>query len=343
MGRGTTLFFSNDTQFKSLTTGDIVASNNPPAVYASTSKAGLVQLATPEIIEGARGLSSLGISDKVVVTALDLARELNVRLNNSVVSGDGVTVVQTSTEAPGGDPSDSGDDITQFTVNIGLPLNDDDVTFNGLKLGSTSGHKVTSITNAISTTDPSVVRSLKLVTEQSLFTNGWVNSDQLASGSVLFNKVNSASYITQVQGGVRVEANASDAIFATEKAIAKRIDAVAAAIPVIPPTIKGWMRIAANGSIVTQGGALAAATVSKGDDTSGVEGSLYTITVNSGIPGGSNVVCVATPQDSDADHVLCIQQADSSTIKVKTIDLEQLPSGSTTSENDSTIHLMVMY
>lgn len=116
MGRDTTLFFSNDTQFKSLTTGDIVASRNPPAVYATKSRAGLVQLADASMIRGAKGTSATGVSDKAVVTALDLANELDVRFENSVAGGAGITVSTQSVELPGGDPNDPNDNITQFSI-----------------------------------------------------------------------------------------------------------------------------------------------------------------------------------------------------------------------------------
>lgn len=118
MGRDTTLFFSNDTQFKSLTSGDIVASRNPPAVYATKSRAGLVQLADSSMIRGAKGTSATGVSDKAVVTALDLANELDVRFTNSVSGGNGVIVTQAQVELPGGDPNDPNDNITQFVIAV---------------------------------------------------------------------------------------------------------------------------------------------------------------------------------------------------------------------------------
>jgi microcystin-dependent protein len=144
MGNGTTLFLSNDTEFKSLTTGDIVASKNPPAVYASTAKAGLVQLADSSMIRGAKGSASTGVSDKAVVTALDLANELDIRFNSSVAGGSGVTVTSSSVELPGGDPGDPSDNITQFGINIGLPLNTEIVPFAGIKLGSGTSQQITS-------------------------------------------------------------------------------------------------------------------------------------------------------------------------------------------------------
>jgi hypothetical protein len=339
-GRGTDIFFSNDTEFKSLTTGDIVASNNPPAVYATTSRAGIVQLATPEIIRGARGAASSGISNKVAVTALDLANELDNRFTNSVSGGDGVTVVSTLIDLPGGDISDPTDDVTQFVINIGLPLNNQDVTFNGLKLGSTSGHKVSSITNAISTTDLSAIRSLKLVTEQSLFTSGWIGDSQLAAGSVLFNKVATSAYRTDVQGGVRAVGSASDSVFATEKAIAKRIDEV---------SIKGLMKIAGNGSVLSTSGVLSGSTVVRATDEDGVDGIRYEITIPGGnIPSAVNdndIIVNVTPQDAEGDHSLCIKgNITKTSIVVKSIDLEFVDSGGdSTSDSNSIVNVMLTY
>lgn len=149
MGRGTNLFFSNDTELKSLTTGNITASRNPPKVYATTESAGIVELASPEDIRGARNPASLGISDKVVVTAFDLANELDARLSNSVVGGTGISVSQVTVELPGGDINDPGDDITQFSVSTGLPGSDDPVAFAGLRLGSEEGDLVNSIVKSI--------------------------------------------------------------------------------------------------------------------------------------------------------------------------------------------------
>jgi hypothetical protein len=168
MGRGTSLFFSNDTQFKSLTTGDIVASKNPPQVYASTSKAGLVQLADSAMIRGAKSAIASGISDKAVVTAYDLANELDVRFTSSVAGGNGVTVTTSSVELPGGDPADPTDNVTQFSINVGLPLNNQTVAFNGIRLGSTSGQEVTSIVNSSTGVDVSNASNTKLVTERAL-------------------------------------------------------------------------------------------------------------------------------------------------------------------------------
>ena len=216
MGRDTTLFFSNDTQFKSLTTGDIVASRNPPAVYATQSRAGIVQLADSAMIRGAKGTSSTGVSDKAVVTALDLANELDVRFENSVAGGNGVTVNTTFLDLPGGDPSDPSDNITQFSINIGLPQNSDDLTFNTLRLGSVTGQQVNTISSAV---DKSNARLTALINERAL-RDYVVDNDQIQTGTLTFNRVNNEAYRTSGQG-IREGTSASDSNFATEKAISE--------------------------------------------------------------------------------------------------------------------------
>ncbi len=171
-GNDTSLYFDSSTTFNT-TTGPITAGQTPlPEVYATVSKAGLVQLADDSVIRGALGSGSQGISDKTVVTAAALARELNVRFDNSLKEGTGVSITESSVELEGGDPADSTDDITQFLINIGLPNNTDNVAFSGLRLGDAStGQLVTSIVNSttgISKTDPS---DSKLVTEKALMTH----------------------------------------------------------------------------------------------------------------------------------------------------------------------------
>jgi hypothetical protein len=113
-GRRTQIFFSPDTQFKSLTTGEVTASaTNPPGVYATKNKAGLVQIAKPEEIRGAFGSTYSGVASQVVVTAKDLADELNVRFGSSVGAGTGIVVTENSVSPPGG-----GDPITQFVISV---------------------------------------------------------------------------------------------------------------------------------------------------------------------------------------------------------------------------------
>jgi hypothetical protein len=293
MGRGTSLFFSNDTQFKSLTTGDIIASPNPPQVYASRDRAGLVQLAKTEDIRGAKNPAFLGISDKVAVTAFDLANELEVRFNNSVSGGDGVTVIQSSVELPGGDPGDPADNISQFSVNIGLPLNESVVGFSGLKLGSLSSQTITSV-----------------VTSQ-----------------------------------IGINQNTpSDEKIVTEKAIKNSLDSVF--------TIRGWIKLAQDGTILTSGGVLSGATsTAPVHDTppSGLYGLMYTIDIPEGaITVNSNDIVVnVSAQDFEADHLIGISNVTTTQIKIKSIDLEYLPGGPQTAGeanfSSNAVHVMVMY
>jgi microcystin-dependent protein len=126
LGDGSSMYFGNDTNIYfdssttfNTTTGPITANQNPlPEVYATSAKAGLVQLADTAVIRGALGSGSQGIADKVAVTAAALARELEVRFSNSVSAGDGITVVSASVELPGGDPTDPSDNITQFLISV---------------------------------------------------------------------------------------------------------------------------------------------------------------------------------------------------------------------------------
>ena len=118
MGKNTNIFFSGTTRFKSLTTGDItITGSNVPGVYATTTRAGLVQLAKPSDIRGAAGASQ-GIAKNVVVTAADLATELTTRLSGAVQSGTGIVVEVQSVDPPGGDPNDPTDNISKFVVSV---------------------------------------------------------------------------------------------------------------------------------------------------------------------------------------------------------------------------------
>jgi len=225
MDDGSSLFFGNDsaiyfdpTTTFNTTTGPITASQTPlPEVYATTSKAGLVQLADDSVVRGALGAGGKGVADKTAVTAASLAKELNIRIDNVISQGNGISVAQNLVELPGGDPTDASDDILSYAVSAGLPGSADDVAFNGLRLGTVTGHYVNSITNAVSPTSSSAVRQTKLVTEQSLFTSGWIGEGQIANGAVTFVKLNSGSYRTSTEG-IRMNA-ASDTELVTEKAV----------------------------------------------------------------------------------------------------------------------------
>lgn len=75
-GSDTDIFVSDTTRIRSLTSGEIVAKANPAALYATKERAGLVQLAAPDVIANAKSPAMAGISDKVVITALDLANDV---------------------------------------------------------------------------------------------------------------------------------------------------------------------------------------------------------------------------------------------------------------------------
>lgn len=112
------IILTTDTMITS-TTGNITAqpSGKSHKAYATSEYAGLVQLAKTEDIEGARNLIGLkGVSDKVVVSALQLAQELDTRLKGFITNGTGVTVKVTSNNAG---TDDTADDFNTFEVSIG--------------------------------------------------------------------------------------------------------------------------------------------------------------------------------------------------------------------------------
>jgi hypothetical protein len=159
MDDGSSLFFGTDSAvyFDSTTTintltGPLSASQNPlPEVYATTSKAGFVQLADDSVIRGALGAGGRGISERVAVTAASLARELNIRLDNSISGGTGISISQNLIELPGGDPTDPSDNVLSSTISAGLPGSTDPVAFSGLRLGNTTGTLVDNIVTTIGT------------------------------------------------------------------------------------------------------------------------------------------------------------------------------------------------
>ena len=72
-----------------------------------------------------------GVSEYSVVTALDLANELDVRFKSSVGAGTGVTVTETQFDPDG--PEEGEDPITRLTISIGQEVNTtSDVTFNSV-------------------------------------------------------------------------------------------------------------------------------------------------------------------------------------------------------------------
>ena len=134
LGRGTNIFFSQDTKFKSLSTGDITASKTPPGIYGTSSYAGVVQFASKGDIEGARnkksGASNVGTSDLLAVSALQLAQELETRLSGFISPGVGVSVQVVPNVGPDGDIG-TDDDYNTYSVSIGQDVSTtSDVTFN---------------------------------------------------------------------------------------------------------------------------------------------------------------------------------------------------------------------
>jgi hypothetical protein len=204
MDDGSSTFFGNDsaiyfdpTTTINTVTGPISASQTPlPEVYATSSKAGFVQLADDSVIRGALGAGGRGVSERVAVTAASLARELNVRLDNAVSGGVGISVSQNLVELPGGDPTDPSDDVLSYTISAGLPGNTDTVGFAGLTLGALQAQgaqPVTSIVNAISKTDTTAVRQLRLVTEEGLFTAQWIRAAQVENNTLTLGKIQTIS------------------------------------------------------------------------------------------------------------------------------------------------------
>lgn len=265
-GPNTSIFFSNDTTFKSLTQGEIVPTPNEltmPGVYATTLRAGLIQLASKDVIEGARNISNnaAGVSKYLAVSAYDLQNELNVRFTSSITGGNGVNVSSTSVELPGGDPGNPDDNITQFEISIGLPNNTQVVSFAGLGLGGLDGQIVNTISTAV---DKANARSGAVVTETALrnyvvgtdqigalsvtaaqlsadsvtsekildgsvttnkLGNGAVSEAKMGDNSVSFRTITTAVYRTSTQG-IRPLADAVDTVLVTEKSVAAALGSV---------------------------------------------------------------------------------------------------------------------
>lgn len=114
---GTSIILNKDTEILS-STGGISPGVNMIKAYATTEYAGLVQLAKKEEVRGAFNSKNKGVSDKVAVTAADLADELNIRFENNLTGGTGISVTSQKVELPGGDTGDTSDDVTQFKVSV---------------------------------------------------------------------------------------------------------------------------------------------------------------------------------------------------------------------------------
>jgi hypothetical protein len=105
----------------------------------------------------------------VAVTAGALARELKIRADNIIQGGTGISITSQTIELPGGDPTDTDDDIIQYTASIGLPENSDVVTLAGLRLGDpVNGQVVSSIVNSVVGINQQSTSDEKVVTEKAL-------------------------------------------------------------------------------------------------------------------------------------------------------------------------------
>ena len=165
-GDDTKVIFSNTTTFTS-TAGEITAPTDiggGAGVYATTEKAGIVELATPSDIRGAFG-SNIGVSANVAVTARDLAVELKFRDENLLQGGTGVTITQGAPiEGPGGNPDDPADDVAPQIVSIGQAV--DPPTLDGSTYSTTDGSnvvfKTVKATGEVSAFDSSTSSDLRL-------------------------------------------------------------------------------------------------------------------------------------------------------------------------------------
>jgi hypothetical protein len=127
---GTQIILNKNTEIVS-NVGPITAGDGSKS-YGTIDFAGLVQLAKRADIEGARNAKSnvepKGVSDKVVVSAYQLAQELNTRLSGFISAGTGVTVQVTPNT---NNTDDEEDDFNTYSVSIGQDVaTSADVTFN---------------------------------------------------------------------------------------------------------------------------------------------------------------------------------------------------------------------
>ena len=251
MDDGSSTFFGNDsaiyfdpTTTLNTVTGPISAFQNPlPEVYATTSKAGFVQLADDSVIRGALGAGSKGISERVAVTAASLARELNIRLDNAISGGVGISISQNLVELPGGDPTDPSDDILSNTVSAGLPGSTDTVGYAGLTLGaleSQGAQVVTSIVNTVNKTASTATRQRRLVTEEGLFTAQWIRAAQVENNTLTLGKIQTvddfrvlgrsgagdSGDVQQVTVRTSIRSSPTDTALVTEKAVGDAINSL---------------------------------------------------------------------------------------------------------------------
>ena len=126
---GTQIILNKNTEIVS-NVGPITAGDGSKS-YGTTDFAGFVQLAKSEDIAGARNLIGLkGVSDKVVVSALQLAQELETRLKGFVTAGTGITLQVTPNN---NGTEDTADDFNTYAISIGQDVaTTANVTFNSV-------------------------------------------------------------------------------------------------------------------------------------------------------------------------------------------------------------------
>ena len=168
LNNDTEIVFSGSTKFNSMI-GAVDASNGSKlGIYATTEGAGLVELASKGDIRGAFKEGAVGVADKVVVTAKDLADELKFREQNLVQDGIGTEVVRGQPiQVPGGgdDPDSTEDDIRPWIINIGQPVEPPEVNSNNQYVdgtGSQVAFRAVKATGDISAKDVTTFSDLRL-------------------------------------------------------------------------------------------------------------------------------------------------------------------------------------
>jgi hypothetical protein len=347
-GNDTGIFFDPSTTLNTIT-GPINASQSPlPEVYATTSKAGFIQLAEDSVIRGALGASGAGISDRVAVSAAALARELNLRVENVISPGTGVSVVGTSIELPGGDPTDPSDNVISYAVSIGLPGSSDDVTFNGLRLG-TSAQLVNSISTLVNKAN---TRATALITETALRTYS-IGTDQIDSLSITTGLLANSSVTTIKIADLNItNAKLADNSVTTAKIVAGAVisDRIASsAVTSIKieagaitadklsggqgnPTYpiygaRGWITVNSNGVPFAGSGNMSCSRTGNGS---------YTVTITPALPN-ANYAVVLTARDGEGDHFAGVVDKEPGAFTIRTYDLESAGANSNDTPFDAVI------
>jgi hypothetical protein len=192
-GPSTKIVFSTSTELGS-ESGDLSVNNvGNSKIYSNEERAGFVQLASKSDVRGASGEFNKGNSEKVAVSAARLAEELDARFDGTIQSGSGpVNVTSQQVDLPGAQPGDS--QVTQFTVNIGLPASAAPGSFSGIKLGSTNSNEATSIVTQVLNPDISSSAVNDALAEKQLVTakalrDYIVDTDQINAEAVGTNQL----------------------------------------------------------------------------------------------------------------------------------------------------------